>query len=104
MKKINSNNICTNCFCKINEKVCFLNCTCHFLVNVINMKSLDFKYKIKKRYFKTYQIGEENIENNPNLLNTEDNNNSNIKNISNDIHCNIIKGIRINKTFHYFNK
>ena len=103
-EKINSNNICTNCFCKINEKVCFLNCTCHFLVNVINMKSLDFKYQIKKRYFNTYQIGEENIENNPNLLNAEDNNNSNIKNISNDIHCNIIKGIRINKTFHYFNK
>ena len=106
-EKINNNKICTNCFCKKNERVCSLKCKCHFLANVINLKSQDFN---KKKAFKTYRVNEENIENNPNVINAENKNNIDyIKskgNINGNIdfqNYNVIKGMRINKTFHYFN-
>ena len=108
--KINTNKICTNCFCKKNESVCSLNCNCHFLVNIIYMNSLDFKKKKIKRDLKTYQYVEENIENNPNILNIEPKININLiksnveKNIKNELKTNFIRDMHINDTFHYFNK
>ncbi len=108
--KINTNKICTNCFCKKNESVCSLNCNCHFLVNIIYMKSLEFKKKKIKRELKTYQYVEENIENNPNILNIEPKININLiksnveKNIKNELKNNFIRDMHINDTFHYFNK
>lgn len=108
--KINTNKICTNCFCKKNESVCSLNCNCHFLVNIIYMNSLDFKKKKIKRDLKTYQYVEENIENNPNILNIEPKININLiksnveKNIKNELKNNFIRDMHINDTFHYFNK
>ena len=108
--KINTNKICTNCFCKKNESVCSLNCNCHFLVNIIYMNSLDFKKKKIKRELKTYQYVEENIENNPNILNIEPKININLiksnveKNIKNELKNNFIRDMHINDTFHYFNK
>ena len=111
-EKINTNKICTNCFCKKNERVCFMKCNCHFLMNLINLKSHDFNKKRIKQEFKTYHIGDEVIENNPNILNTEQRNNMNyIKSKVNKIDNNninnniiVIRKIRINKTFDYFNK
>ena len=108
--KINTNKICTNCFCKKNESVCSLNCNCHFLVNIIYMKSLEFKKKKIKRELKTYQYVEENIENNPNILNIEPKININLiksnveKNIKNELKNNFIRDMHIKETFHYFNK
>jgi hypothetical protein len=107
-EKINSNKICTYCFCKTNEKVCSLNCGCHFPMNKFIMNSYDLNNINKKRTSKTYQINEENIENNPNIINIESRNlirNFNEKhNIKNQFENNYIRGMRINKTFHYFNK
>ena len=112
-EKINNNKICTNCFCKKNERVCLLKCNCHFLVNKINMNEQNLKRKniFEQFKYKTYQNNEENIENNQNILNTEHKNNEvNIQNkefrYANTEFCmhNAIKGIRINKAFHYFNK
>ena len=103
-EKITTNKICTNCFCKKNERVCSLNCNCHFLVNIINRKSHDFNLRIINKDYKTYQMNKENISNNLNLLNTESKKCYNdFKKDGNDPHNNYIKEIRINKTFHYFN-
>ena len=112
-EKINSNKICTKCFCKNNEKLCSLNCNCHFPMNLININNLKnhlYKPKEWKKEFKTYQIGEENIENNPNLLNIDSRKKSSYNKIKEyndndfnlEIENNVVKGIRINKTFHYF--
>ena len=106
-EKINNNKICTNCFCKTNERICSLNCSCHFPKNKFLMSSYEMNNKNKKRISKTYQINEENIENNSNLMNIESRNlirNFNEKhNIKNLFENNYIRGMRINKTFHYFN-
>ena len=107
-EKINNNKICTNCFCKTNERICSLNCGCHFPINKFIINSHDMDNKNKKRISKTYQINQENIENNPNIMNIESRNlirNFNEKhNIKNIFENNFIRGMRINKTFHYFNK
>ena len=112
-EKINTNKICTNCFCKKNERVCFMKCNCHFLMNIINLKSHDFNKKRLTKVFKTYNAGDEDIENNPNILNTEHRNNINyVKSKENKIDNNnninnnniVIRKIHINKTFDYFNK
>ena len=100
-EKINTNKICTNCFCKKNEKVCSLNCNCHFPMNIILKNSYDMYKKKSKREYYTYQIGEENIENNKNILNIKPKNHLELFKLSEK---NYIRGMRINKTFHYFNK
>ena len=100
-EKINTNKICTNCFCKKNEKVCSLNCNCHFPMNIILKNSVNLNNKKIKREFNTYQIGEENIENNRNILNIKPKNHLELFKLSEK---NYIRGMRINKTFHYFNK
>ena len=107
-EKINTNKICTNCFCKKNERVCFLKCNCHYLMNLINMKSHDFNKRRIKKEFKTYNMNDEDIENNPNILNTENKNNMNhIKFKENKIVDNnnniVIRKIRVNNTYDYFN-
>ena len=59
---------------------------------------------------KTYQYVEENIENNPNILNIEPKININLiksnveKNIKNELKNNFIRDMHIKDTFHYFNK
>ena len=100
-EKINTNKICTNCFCKKNEKVCSLNCNCHFPMNIILKNSYEMNNKRTKREYYTYQIGEENIENNKNILNIKPKNHLELFKLSEK---NYIRGMRINKTFHYFNK
>ena len=100
-QKINTNKICTNCFCKKNEKVCSLNCNCHFPMNIILKNSCDLNNKKILREFNTYQICEENIENNQNILNIKPKNHLELFISSEN---NYIRGMRINKTFHYFNK
>lgn len=100
-EKISTNKICTNCFCKKNEKVCSLNCNCHFPMNVILKNSFNLNNKKIKKQFNTYQISEENIENNQNILNIKPKNHLELfKSCEN----NYIRGLRINQTFHYFNK
>ena len=108
-EKINSNKICTKCFCKKNEIVCSLKCNCHFSMNIKinNNNNLIKNYERKKEM--TYQIGEENIENNPFIANIDSGNKSFIKfNQYNDVNLDLsdtfVRGIRIHKTFHYFNE
>ena len=100
-EKINTNKICANCFCKKNEKVCSLNCNCHFPMNIILKNSMHLNNKKIRKEFNTYQIGEENIENNRNILNIKPKNHLELFKLSEK---NYIRGMRINKTFHYFNK
>ena len=78
---------------------------------LIEGNSLNAAKYFEQFKYKTYQNNEENIENNQNILNTEHKNNEvNIQNkefrYANTEFCmqNAIKGIRINKAFHYFNK
>ena len=111
------------CFCKINEKKCKLNCKCHIIQTIINIKSLNNflpKYKSRKCSLKKNNNDNNNDkENNTLIINKNiyflkkgneecnksdeyrDSESMNVTNISGDYKVN---KLHIKKAFTYFDK